>query len=402
MMSLLNSASILTRWWTTAEFVGEPVRVIVCDGSPAAVAELRSALDGVLAGGPALATVGVESGAGSVDSRLEPGHVIVTTSGSTGVPKRVLLPAAALRASAEAASRRLGGPGRWLLALPAQHVAGLQVLVRSALAGTDPAVLDLRGGFDPRAFTDAAETLMRRRSQSKARCYTSLVPTQLGRLLDEEPGALDGFDAVLLGGATAPPDLAARARAIGVAVVTTYGMSETCGGCVYDGYPLDGVRVQLDAAGRIELAGPVLASGYLDRPGDPAFRDGWFRTSDLGRLRADGSLQVLGRVDDVIITGGVKVVPAEVEAVLAADPAIAAACVVGIPDPSWGQRLVAAVVPADPARPPAAARVLTAARKRLSGPQTPKQLLVVDALPLRQMGKPDRRAVAELLRRELV
>jgi len=376
------------------------VHVIACDGSPAAVAELRHALDGVLGGGPALAPIGAGTGFGAVDSGAPPSHVVVTTSGSTGAPKRVLLPAAALRASAEATSRRLGGPGRWLLALPAQHVAGLQVLVRSALAGTDPAVLDLRGGFDPGAFADAAEALMRRRSQSNDRCYTSLVPTQLGRLLDEEPGALGGFDAVLLGGAAAPPGLVARARGIGVAVMTTYGMSETCGGCVYDGHPLDGVRVRLDSAGHIELAGPVLAGGYLDRPGDPAFRDGWFRTSDLGRLGSDGSLQVLGRVDDVVVTGGVNVVPAEVEAVLTADPTIATACVVGIPDPSWGQRLVAAVVPADPAQPPAAAGVLTAARKRLSGPQTPKQLLVVDALPLREVGKPDRRAVAELLRRK--
>ncbi len=377
------------------------MRVITCDGSPAAVAELRRALDGVLAGGPALAPIGAGSDPGPVDAGPDPGHVVVTTSGSTGAPKRVLLPAAALRASAGATSRRLGGPGRWLLALPAQHVAGLQVLVRSTLAGTDPAVLDLRGGFHPAAFADAAEALMRRRSQSNDRCYTSLVPTQLGRLLADEPGTLGGFDAVLLGGAAAPPGLVARARGIGVVVVTTYGMSETCGGCVYDGHPLDGVRVRLDGAGRIELAGPVLASGYLDRPGDSAFRDGWFRTSDLGRLGSDGSVQVLGRVDDVIVTGGVNVAPAEVEAVLAADPAIAAACVVGIPDPSWGQRLVAAVVPADPDRPPVVAGVLAAARKRLSGPQTPKQLLVVGALPLREVGKPDRRAVAELLRREL-
>ena len=377
------------------------MRVITCDGSPAVVAELRHALDGVLAGGPALAPIGPGSDAGPVDSGPDPGHVVVTTSGSTGAPKRVLLPAAALRASAGATSRRLGGPGRWLLALPAQHVAGLQVLVRSTLAGTDPAVLDLRGGFHPAAFADAAGALMRRRSQSSGRCYTSLVPTQLRRLLDDEPGTLGGFDAVLLGGAAAPPSLVARARVIGVAVVTTYGMSETCGGCVYDGHPLDGVRVRLDGAGRIELAGPVLASGYLDHPGDPAFRGGWFRTSDLGRLGADGSVQVLGRVDDVIVTGGVNVAPAEVEAALTADLTIAMACVVGIPDPDWGQRLVAAVVPADPARPPATARVLAAARKRLSGPQTPKQLLVVGTLPLREVGKPDRHAVAELLRREL-
>jgi len=343
----------------------------------------------VLAGGTAVAPIGPQDA--PPHETVEPGHVVVATSGSSGERKHVLLSAAALRASAQATHARLGGTGHWLLVLPAQHVAGLQVLVRSALAGAEPAVLDLRGGFDPAGFAHVADVLRRRRPQ---RTYTSLVPTQLARLLDDAPDALGGFDAVLLGGAAAPSGLVARARAAGVTVVTTYGMSETCGGCVYDGRPLDGVQVRLDPADRIEVAGPVLARGYLGRADDSVFRDGWFRTSDLGRFDADGRLEVLGRADDVIVTGGVNVAPAEVEATLVADPAIAAACVVGVPDARWGQRVVAAVVAADPAHPPTPAAVLTAARQRLTGPQTPKQLLVVDALPLRGVGKPDRRAVA--------
>lgn len=374
------------------------MRVIRCDGSPTAVTELRGALADTLAGGPALAPTGPDGDPPGVEA--EPGHVVVTTSGSTGEPKHVALPARALQASAEASQARLGGPGHWLLALPAQHVAGLQVLVRAALAGTEPEVLELRGGFDPVGFATAAQRMMHRATQSTGRrCYTSLVPAQLGRLLDAEPAALAGFDAVLLGGAATPPELLEHAREAEVAVVTTYGMSETCGGCVYDGYPLDGVAVRIAAGGRIELAGRVLAAGYLDRPDDPAFSGGWFTTSDLGRWDSGGRLQVIGRADDVIVTGGVNVAPAEVEAALDALPEVSASCVVGLADPIWGQRVVAAVVPADPSRPPEPAVLLAGARRRLPGTHAPKHVVLLDALPLRGVGKPDRRAVVELLSR---
>jgi O-succinylbenzoic acid--CoA ligase len=308
----------------------------------------------------------------------------------------VQLSAGALAASAAAAQSRLGGPGRWLLALPVQHIAGLQVLVRAALAGSQPAVLDLRGGFDPATFVAAAQQLAR---EAVGRCYTALVPTQLARLLDADPDSLTRFDAVLLGGAAAPDRLLQRAQAAGVRVVTSYGMTETAGGCVYDGWPLDGTRVRVDGEGSLELAGPMLATGYLDAPEDTAaaFRDGWFRTSDLGRLDEQGRLQVLGRADDVVVTGGLNVAPAEVEAVLTGLPGVAAACVVGLPDPEWGERVTAVVVPADPERPPDADALRVAARRLLTPSQAPKEIVLFDALPLRGVGKLDRSAVRAML-----
>jgi O-succinylbenzoic acid--CoA ligase len=378
------------------------VRVIYCDGSLEAVWELNAALHATLAGGEAVAPLG--SGQASPPSDPGPGQVVLTTSGSTGGHKWVQLSATALRASAAATHARLGGPGRWLLALPTQHVAGLQVLVRAALAGVPPAVLDLRSGFDPAGFNVAAQRLAAEGSAGgNGRCYTALVPTQLARLLDIDPHPLAGFNAVLLGGAAAPDELRRRARAAGVRVVSTYGMTETAGGCVYDGLPLDGVHVRVNVTnadpGSVELAGPILATGYLDAPEETAtaFHDGWFQTSDLGRLDGQGRLQVLGRADEVIVTGGLNVTPAEVEAVLTGLPGVAAACVVGLPDPDWGERVTAVVIPADPGRPPDPGALRVAARRLLTGAQVPKEIVLFDALPMRGIGKPDRRAVWTML-----
>ena len=378
------------------------MRVIRCDGSPAAVRELDAALRAALAGGEALAPVGRTDPAPARDPG--PGQAVVTTSGSSGQPKQVCLSADALQAAATATQTRLGGPGQWLLALPAQHIAGLQVLVRAALAGIQAVVLDLRGGFDPIGFGTAA-----RRLAGSQRRYTALVPTQLARLLDIDRGALAGFDAVLVGGAAVPERLVQRARAAQIRVVLTYGMTETVGGFVYDGWPLDGAQVRVggtgsietrsNEVGRIEVTGAMLATRYLDAPEETAaaFRDGWFLTSDFGRLDGQGRLQVLGRADDVIVTGGIKVAPAEVEGVLTRLPGVAAACVVGLPDPEWGARVVAAVVPADPAQPPDPGVLRTTARHQLTGAQTPKQIVLLDALPLRGVGKPDRNAIRALL-----
>jgi len=373
------------------------MRVIHCDGSPEAVWELDAALRAMLAGGEAVAPLG--PGQDSPPRDPGPGQMVLGTSGSTGGHKWVQLSAAALRASAEATHARLGGPGRWLLALPAQHVAGVQVLVRGALAGkgNQPELLDLRGGFDPARFGAAAHRL----TSAAGRCYTALVPTQLVRLLGTGPGCLAGFDAVLLGGAATPDGLLHRARAAGVRVVTTYGMTETDGGCVYDEWPLQGVKIRLDqgCSGNILLAGPMLATGYLNAPDQTAvaFRDGWFRTCDLGRLNEQGRLQVLGRADDMILTGGLNVAPAEVEAVLTGLPGVAAACVVGLPDPEWGEQVTAVVVPADPRQPPDPGALRVAARRLLAGAQVPKEIILFDALPLRGVGKPDRRAVRTML-----
>ncbi|MGH3599273.1 MAG: AMP-binding protein, partial [Pseudonocardiaceae bacterium] len=197
------------------------MRVIRCDGSPEAVGDLDAAVRAMLAGGKAVAPLG--PGQATPPPDPGPGQIVLGTSGSTGALKWVLLSAAALSASATATHARLGGPGRWLLALPAQHVAGVQILVRSALAGTRPAVLDLRGGFTPAEFCAAAQRL----AGENQRCYTALVPTQLARLLDTDPDPLTRLDAVLLGGAAAPEALLSRAREAGVRVVTTYGMTET-------------------------------------------------------------------------------------------------------------------------------------------------------------------------------
>jgi O-succinylbenzoic acid--CoA ligase len=374
------------------------LRIVEVDGSPAAVAELARALREALDGGPALLPRAPGASA-TPAARPGPGAaLVITTSGSTGVPKFVVLSASALRASAGATAERLGGPAAWLLALPAEHIAGVQVIVRSLLAGAVPAVQDLREGFRPDDFVAATAELPGGR-----RC-TSLVPTQLGRLLDAGGSALvalRSYDAVLVGGAALDPGLRARAATAGARVVTTYGMSETAGGCVYDGLPLDGVRVHLDEGGRIRLGGPTLADGYLGAPAETAavFDGGWFRTTDLGRWR-DGRLEVLGRADDVIISGGENVAPVAVERVLAAQAGVRAACVVGLPDAEWGQVVAAAVVAEPGNGEPDAVRAdrwRAAVRTELGRAAVPRVVLAVPEIPLRGVGKPDRRAVTELL-----
>jgi O-succinylbenzoic acid--CoA ligase len=344
----------------------------------------------------------------SEDDESNPTALVVATSGSTGEPKGALLPASALTASATATHDRLGGPGTWLLALATHHVAGVQVLVRSVLAGTEPEVLDLTHPFDVDAFASAAERLRRR---ADGRCFTALVPTQLVRLLDaggQARDALAAFDAVLVGGAAASPALLQRAADAGVRVVTSYGMTETCGGCVYDGVPLDGVQVavergQASSAGRIRLGGPVVARGYRGRPDADQFTetDGtrWFTTNDLGRWNEGASvLTVLGRADDVIVTGGEKVAPQSVEAIVSGLSGIAECLVVGVPDDRWGQRVVALLVassgPADEAA--LLGEVRHAVKARLGAAAAPHDVLPVDALPASALGKPDRRAAAAL------
>lgn len=379
-----------------------PPRVVWTDGTPASVERLRRAVLDALGGGPAVLPLdprnpGSEEllAAMAPDEPVEEGTaVLMPTSGSTGSPKGVLLSARALLTSANATHERLGGPGRWLLATPAHYIGGLQVLVRSHLAGAPPLVLDTSGGFSPEAFEVAAGQLL----QTQGPHYTALVPTQLTRLLDAGGAGLAGFGSVVVGGAALPDELRRRATAAGVNVVSAYGMSETASGCVYDGVALRGVRVRIGEGERIEISGDVLADGYRLRPDETAaaFVDGWFHTGDVGRIDGAGRLEVLGRADDLINTGGVKVAPQVVEQALTAHPSVASACVVALPDAKWGQVVAAAVVPSG--APPPAAQLREAARAELGGPGVPKVLRFVSELPLLGPGKVDRAAVRALLR----
>jgi O-succinylbenzoic acid--CoA ligase len=369
---------------------------------PASGPGLLDALAAALDGGPAVLPVPSEAGARArleaamrPDLPLEvPAAVVVPTSGSTGTPKGALLPASALLASARSTLDRLGGPGAWLLALPTTHIAGIQVLVRSLVAGTPPVALDLSAGFSEAAFAAAASTV------EGPRRYTALVPTQLVRLLSAGGAALEAlcsFDAVLVGGAATPPALLTQATGAGVRVVTTYGSSETSGGCVYDGVPLAGVSVLPDADGRLTVGGPVVFAGYRLRPDLTAASlvDGRYVTNDLGSV-VDGRVTVFGRADDVIVTGGEKVAPAAVEASLAAHPAVREVAVTGVPDPEWGARVVAVVVPADPASPPSLDSVRTHVAATLGRRAAPSRLVVVDDLPRLALGKIDRSALRRL------
>ena len=310
------------------------------------------------------------------DAAEDPEPLVVETSGSTGRPKRVVLSRAAMRSSADATHARLGGPGQWLLDLPPTYVAGLQVLFRSVRAGTEPV-----GSVE---------------EMTAERRYLSLVPTQLVRLLDTDAATLRRFDAILVGGARLDPRLRARAEVAGLRVVATYGMSETCGGCVYDGVPLDGVEVRVGEDGRIRIGGPVLFDEYDGQPDLTAqvTEDGCFVTADLGRVDGDGRLEVLGRVDDVVVSGGVNVATGAVAARLREHPAVREAEVVGVPDDEWGQAVVA-VVSGDLTLDDARAWVAAAHPRAWA----PRHVLQVDGLPLLGNGKVDRLAVERLAAR---
>lgn len=371
---------------------------------PAVVPRLLPAVAAALDDGPALLPLPPQPDVrDALLAELRPSEpleddvaLVVATSGSTGRPKGALLAADAVRAAAEAAHERLGGPGRWLLALPATHIAGIMVLARSVVAGTEPVAVDLSDGFDAESFAAASIRLF----ASSGRRYTSLVPRQLGVLLDSGGAAIQalaGYDAVLVGGGPVNSSLLERARAAGVAVVATYGMTETCGGCVYDGRPLPGVRVDV-ADGRVRLAGPMLASGYRLRPDlADAFAGGWFTTADAGHVDATGRLVVTGRTDDVAVSGGVNVPLAAVDAAVAAHPGVHEALSVAVPDDDWGQRVVTAVVAADPSSPPTLESVRGHVSRQSPAAYAPKELVVLEALPTLPGGKPDRRGLAARL-----
>ena len=354
----------------------------------------------------------------------EPPAVVVRTSGSTGAPKQTLLPWDALEASAQMTSDALGGRGQWLLTLQPSYVAGVSVLTRSLAAGTEPVPL-LENTTDPQLFTEAAERL------TGERRYTALVPTQLARLLEHSDprllAALRRFDAILLGGGPTSPALLTRARELDLQVIRTYGMAETCGGCVYDGHPLPGVSITISTHGRVVISGPMVALGYLENPAlnaekfdvDPATGHRSFRTDDLGELttvtaeEVDSAAQVTGagysaqivpaltvtgRADDAIITGGVKVSAQQVRQALESHPSVREAYVAGVEDAEWGQKVAAAVVLAVASREASTFdEIDRTVREALGAAAVPKHYELLGSLPMLPNGKPDRQALLDLL-----
>jgi O-succinylbenzoic acid--CoA ligase len=352
---------------------------------------------------------------------------VVATSGTAGVPKAVELTATGVRAAALATSAALGaGEGdRWLACVPLHGVAGLAIVARAWHGGMPLTVHD---GFDPDAVDPASR---------HGATLVSLVPTMLWRLVAAGCD-LRGFRRILVGGGPIPPELLARAAELGANVVTTYGLTETCGGVVHDGHPVDGVELAVGdstsevgrrrspaglrsdegAAGdegatreagdqapvahrsvsteqQIRLRGPMVMRGYH---GDPAataaaLRGGWLHTGDVGRLLPDGRLRVLGRRDEVIISGGVNVHPVEVEQILSCHPLVGDVAVAGAPDPEWGQRVVAFVVPRRPDRPPSLEELRGFAREQLAAAKAPRQLVLVDEVPRSPGGKLLRRSL---------
>ncbi|WP_137825370.1 AMP-binding protein [Brevibacterium sp. 2SA] len=344
--------------------------------------------------------------------------LVLFTSGSTGAAKAVALSAHALTASARATERFLSGPGRWHLTLPVNHIAGFQVELRARLAGEDP-VRAAAGPFTAQSFAEEVAELVAR-GDDRPR-YTSLVPTQLHRVL-ADPAATSAaatFTAILLGGSAISPALLDAAAAANLRIVRTYGMSETAGGCVYDGVAFDGVTVTITEAGTIDLTGPVVADAYVDVTADGTIvpRDSpaltgpvgtrTIHTSDLGHL-ADGVLSVLGRVDDVIVSGGENVSPHALETALLPvwqPHGVAEVLVTAVADAEWGRRIVALVRLDDSNAAGRQLRDLSASDRGRqlralapaeAGTMLPREVIVVDEIPARSIGKPDRRKAAEV------
>lgn len=355
---------------------------------------LHAALDG---SGPAVLPVAQGEAVEGVPAQVPlPVALVVRTSGTSGDPKSVALSAGALLASAAATAGALGGPGSWVLALPGHYIAGAQVIVRAIAAGGEPVPVE-PGSFTATAFAAAVLEL-----PADRRRYSALVPAQLHRLVEAaEAGdgrvreAIRALDGLLIGGGRLPGELAERAAAVGVPFRRTYGASETAGGCVYDGVPLAGVAVRI-LDGEVQLAGSVLAEGYLGRPertaaafvDEPGRR--WYRTGDAGEW--DGErLTVTGRLDDVIVTGGEKVSLGLVEQTVQALPGLGQALVVRAEDPEWGDVPVLVVT-----REVDLAGVRRAVTERLGRAAAPRRVVVLPALPLLPSGKPDRRRITSI------
>ena len=361
------------------------LRAVSAADPAAVIVALRDALTG----GPAILTGTPRTQPPeAVEQRVA---VVIETSGSSGVPKRVALSANALLASAAASESSLGGPGQWMLALPTHYIAGINVLVRSIAAGFEPVYFG-GGHFDATEFAAASHAM-----DAPLR-FTSLVPAQLARVVDAADDDLDllaavrRFDRILVGGQATPPALLARAIELGLNVTRTYGSSETSGGCVYDGIPIGTVEIRI-VDGQIELAGPMLAEGYL---GDPAATDAafvvragvrWYRTGDSGAV-VDGALRVTGRLDSVIISGGEKVSLDAIERIVHAMDGLADAVAVSAPSDEWGE--VPVVFTSGQATLVEVKAAVIAALGRASAPVA---LVRVESVPQLPNGKPDRRAL---------
>ena len=302
--------------------------------------------------------------------------LIVESSGSTGTPKRIELSAQALKASAKASAERLGGEGQWLLALPTKFIAGINVLIRSVIADTQPVIMNTQLPFTADAFFRAASLM------TESKRFTSLVPAQLARLLEAvrtdaySLNLLRRFDAILVGGQMPDASVVEELRDLGVNIVISYGMSETAGGCVYDSVPLSGVSVNI-REGRIAISGAVLANGLAPE----------FLTSDLGEIR-DGKVFVTGRADRVIISGGHKVSLEAIEAKAAEFAGVSEVAAAAVAT-SWGESL-GLVYSGTPG-------VDFASLEKLSVAAKPHRVLHVESLPRLVSGKADLMAIAKLL-----
>jgi O-succinylbenzoic acid--CoA ligase len=331
--------------------------------------------------------------------------VVCSTSGSTGNPRGVLLTATAIKTSAKAFADRFGKDFRWVMAMPAHRIAGIMVLTRAFLF-ENPHVIDPSTGgarpFDPATFAVTTMQAVRESKQDGRPLAVSLVPTQIGRLLESGSvgiEALLSYDLVLSGAAATPQPMLNRLRELGVKVVISYGMTETCGGCVYDGQTLNAVSISLGTKddvepGRITISGPVIASGYRLRPDldAVAFIENKLITHDVGKLDQNGLLHVLGRLDDVVQVGGTNVSLSAVEAILRHHPAISDVAVIDIADDLWGSIPMAYIVLRDQNvnRANLSELIKQTVTDRIGRAATPRSIEFVEHLPMLDSGKIDR------------
>ncbi|AOZ73165.1 hypothetical protein BK816_07550 [Boudabousia tangfeifanii] len=368
---------------------------------------------------PALVSqqLGFEPATNNVPDDYTETFLLVRTTGSTSTPKLVALTSKAVKTSVQATHEALAGPGQWVLALPPHHIAGAMVVARSLLAGFSPVVCARpQGNFDLDEFSKATTTALQQTRSTNTPIYTALVPRQIEQILSSSVATASArkYQTILVGGAAMSKQLAQEAKQAGLILVTTYGSSETCGGCVYDRKALPGVKLKVDETGRLLINSPTLMTGYVNASTDwvtDEMGKRFLPTSDLAEIDCEGRLSILGRADWIINTGGEKVNPLAVEARLIDHPQITAAVVVGLPDPTWGEKVCALIVPARQATPntdPAQNDTTLDLRQirdwvttTLGKPCAPKEILLVSQVPTKGIGKLDREAAKRLARQNL-